>query len=86
MKLVLSVKGIRLVLYKNYTYSLHKDKVSKTSSCSSIARWRCSTHVNKGCNARIVVHDNSTVLKETGEHTHPPTKYMIRNNRFIRMC
>lgn len=36
-----------------------------------LSRWKCSTHSNKGCKARVTLHNNSEVIKYTGRHTHP---------------
>ncbi|CAF4819816.1 unnamed protein product [Pieris macdunnoughi] len=60
-----SIRGKPLIKHEDYTYHL-------TSEVGLKARWRCSTHNNRGCNATIVMV-NGLIVSRTGPHTHLPS-------------
>lgn len=67
VKFILSRTGTTLLLYKDYTYYLHKK--SMVGGC----RWACSSHGGKGCKAVVHTRDNAVVAHKD-VHTHHPRK------------
>lgn len=74
-KFITSNRGKQLILLNGYKYTRNRLQAGKT-------RWLCSTHVSKGCKARL--HTVNDVVVEVGHyHDHPPPINNLRNMKLI---
>uniref|UniRef100_A0A2H1V095 SFRICE_000695 n=1 Tax=Spodoptera frugiperda TaxID=7108 RepID=A0A2H1V095_SPOFR len=62
---VTTVRGHRLIIYKDYTYCLQH-------SAASTEKWKCVSRTAKKCKAKIVVDASGNVLRGELSHDHPP--------------
>lgn len=67
-KFIWTSSGTRRLVINNYTF--HKSGHGRPT----MQRWRCSSR-RRGCKCFVMLdQDESTILRITGEHSHPPPK------------
>ena len=79
-KYVESRKGAQLIIINDYTYGRHRYLKNKNAT-----RYNCSTHHNKNCKAALVINGENNIIFSDYEHNHPPGKYMMVENKYIRL-
>ncbi|KAI5646818.1 FLYWCH zinc finger domain-containing protein [Phthorimaea operculella] len=75
-QIVKNSTGKPVLIYQGYNYCIH-------GISSATTNWRCSRHSSQKCKARVITLADGFVLRTSGCHTHPATRFDIRDGVFF---